>query len=240
MSEFTPVTKGSTSVKDDLRLAASDRKLSIDQIDFDLLSYETHYKKRDDEEWQTMSGDNILKPITQEELYSSDFLLNQKYQIRIRAFTPHPYLDLHFSVAISKTSGLVSAIIDPSSVIPLKKGVKEFKKRVMEAKQTGLEPMKADVVRLKQYQEEAYRLNEDVAKLREDENYLEALHDTLEKFYEADLQGEVVYHGSYNGLDRVVFVDTKTREEYSVLPVGEVKRIGLELYGERKKILLEH
>lgn len=602
MSEFTPVTKGSTSVKDDLRFAASDRKLSVEQIDFDLLSYETHYKKLEDQEWHLMSGDNLLAQITQEELYSSDFLLSQEYQITIRSFTPHPYLDLHFSVAVSKSKGVVSAIIDPSSIIPLKKGVKEwikevinkkklrlgfligmadeeldveinrlliriqkdgslkvpynlimakffppiepindaiilhykkedksksliegvkpgdlileyifpkpgrngrgldgapmivpeptvkyagvikvddatvrveqddksmryyamtsgflkrdqgvfsvahdlqlesvsmkktgsieagidkeiflavnqkkfnedavgigvhidvqkvdiggivgentkiraeelsiaaqthrksdinvsqiatiqlhrgnlkakeanidmlegghieadivrinkmlggevigrkvyvnvlysharitalesieinsiegeggtlsidpfsvsayhekiaeaqnsiknleteliershklrdrqdvfkeknarikqFQKRVMDAKKSDLEPMKADVVRLKQYQAEAYEVNEAAAKLREDENYLGALRDKLEKLYEADLHGEVICHGSYNGLNRVVFMDPKTRQEYAVLPVGEVKRIGLELHGNQKKIRLD-
>ncbi|MDD5212649.1 MAG: hypothetical protein PHV62_09570 [Sulfuricurvum sp.] len=603
MSEFTPVTKASTSIKDDLRFAASDRKLPVEQIDFDLLSYETYYKKGEDEEWHHMGGDNILTQITQEELYSSDFLLSQEYQITIRSFVPHPYLDLHFSVAMSRSKGLVTAIIDPSSIIPLKKGVKEwikeainkkmlrlgfmigmadeeldvrinrllitiqksgslkvpydliiakffpaiepvddaiilhykkgdknksliegieagalileyifpkqgrngrgldgapiivseptvkyagaikvddttirsehddkstryyaivsgfikreqgvfsvanelqlesvsmkktgsieagidkdiflavnqkifnedavgmgvhidvqkvdidgivgentkiraeelsiaaqthrksdidvseaatiqlhrgnlkakeanidileggrveadivhinkmlggeviarkvyvdvlysharitalesieinsiegeggtlsidpfsvgayhekileaqnsikeleveliershelrdrqnvfknknarikqFQKRVIDAKQGGLEPMKADVVRLKQYQKEAYELNETASKIREKEGYLEALCNKLDKLYAADLHGEVICHGSYNGLNRVVFMDPKTRQEYAVLPVGKVKRIGLELYGEKKKILQEH
>lgn len=603
MSEFTPVTKASTSIKDDLHLAASDRKLPVEQVDFDLLSYETHYKKREDQEWHPIGGDNILTQISQEELYSRDFLLSQEYQITIRSFVPHPYLDLHFSVAMSKSKGLVTAIIDPSSIIPLKKGVKEwikeainkkklrlgfligmadeeldvqinrllitlqksgsltapynltiakffppiapvndaivlhykkeeksksliegvqsgdlileyifpkqgrdgrgldgapiivpeptvkyagaikvddgtirseqddksiryyamasgflkreqgvfsvanelqlksvsmkktgsieagidkdiflavnqkifnedavgmgvhidvqkvdiggivgentriraeelsiaaqthrksdidvtematiqlhrgnlrakeanidmleggrieadivrinkmlggeviarkvyvdvlysharitalesieinsiegeggtlsidpfsvgayhekiaeaqnstknleaeliershelrdrqnifkaknarikqFQKRVMEAKKSDLEPMKADLVRLKQYQAQAYELNEAAAKLREDESYLGALRDKLEKLYEADLHGEVICHGSYNGHNRVVFMDPKTRQEYAILPVGEVRRISLELHGEKKKILLEH
>lgn len=603
MSEFTPVTKASTSIKDDLRFAASDRKLPLEQIDFDLLSYETYYKKGEDQEWHLMSGHNILTQITQEERYSSDFLLSQEYQITIRSFVPHPYLDLHFSVAMSRSKGLVSAIIDPSSSIPLKKGVKEwikevinkkmlrlgfmigmadeeldvhinrllitiqksgslkapydliiakffpaiepvddaiilhykkedksksfiegveagglileyifpkqgrngrgldgapiivseptvkyagvikiddatirseqddkstryyaivsgfikrdqgvflvanelqlesvsmkktgsieagidkdiflavnqkifnedavgmgvhidvqkvdidgivgentkiraeelsiaaqthrksdidvsevatiqlhrgnlkakeanidileggrieadivhinkmvggeviarkvyvdvlysharitalesieinsiegeggtlsidpfsvgayhekveeaqnsikeleakliershelrdrqnvfknknarikqFQKRVVDAKQGGLEPMKADVVRLKQYQKEAYELNEAASKIRENEGYLEALRDKLDKLYTADLHGEVICHGSYNGLNRVVFMDPKTRQEYAVLPMGKVRRISLELYGEKKKILQEH
>lgn len=603
MFEFTPVTKASTSVKEDLRFAASDRKLSIEQIDFDLLSYETYYKRLEDQEWHIMSGDNLLSQITEEELYSSDFLLSQEYQITIRSFIPHPYLDLHFSVAMSKRQGLVTAIIDPSSIIPLKKGVsgwikeainkkmlrlgfmigmadeeldlqinrllitlqksgslsapynlkigkfspaiepvndaivlhykkenksksfiegvkkedlifeyiipkqgrngrgldgapiivpeptvkyaaaikideatirseqdeksiqyyalesgflkrekgvftvshdltlesvsmkktgsieagidkeiflavnqqkfnedavgmgvhidvqkvdiggivgentkiraeelsvaaqthrksdmdvsevasiqlhrgnlkakeanidileggrveadivrinkmlggevvarkvyvdvlysharitalesievnsiegeggtlridpfsvgayhekiaevqnsiknleleltershslrdrqsvfkeknariKQFQKRVVDAKKSGLEPMKADVVRLKQYQKEAYDLNEEASKIREDECYLGALHNKLDKLYTADLHGEVICHGSYNGLNRVVFMDPKTREEYAILPVGTVKRIGLELHGEKKKILMEH
>lgn len=603
MSEFTPVTKASTNIKNDLRFAASDRKLSVEQIDFDLLSYETYYKKGEDQEWYLMGGENILTQITQEELYSSDFLLSQEYQITLRSFVPHPYLDLHFSVAMSRSKGLVSAIIDPSSIIPLKKGVKEwikeainkkmlrlgfmigmadeeleirinrllitiqhngslkvpyeliiakffpaiepvddaiilhykkenksksliegveagglileyifpkqgrngrgldgapiivseptvkyagiikvddatirseqddkstryyammsgflkrdqgvfsignelqlesvsmkktgsieagidkdiflavnqkifnedavgmgvhidvqkvdiggivgentkiraeelsiaaqthrksdmdvsevatihlhrgnlkakeanidileggrieadvvhinkmlggeviarkvyvdvlysharitalesieinsiegeggtlsidpfsvgayhekiaevlnsikereaelikrshelrdrqdvfknknarikqFKKRVVDAQQGGLEPMKADVVRLKQYQKEAYAFNEAASKIREDEGYLEALRNKLDKLYTADLQGEVICHGSYNGRNRVVFMDPKTRQEYAVLPVGKVKRIGLELYAEKKKILQEH
>ena len=86
MVQFTPVTKASASVKEDLRKAASDRKISVDELDFDLLSYETYYKRLPDQDWHPMHGVNLLTQITQEELYSSDFLLKQEYQIKIRPF----------------------------------------------------------------------------------------------------------------------------------------------------------
>lgn len=138
MAEFTPVTKASTNVKDDLRFAASDRKISTDEVDFDLLSYETYYKKLTDKEWHILPGSNVFAQLTQEELYSSDFLITQEYQIRIRPSVPIRHLDLRFSVAMNKTRGIVTAIIDPSSIIPLKKGVQEWIKTVINKKKLRL------------------------------------------------------------------------------------------------------
>ena len=123
---FTPVTKVSMNIKNDLRLTASDRKISVDSIDFDLLSYETFYKRLPDHEWHPLYGNNLLTQITQEELYSSDFLLSQEYKIIIRPLRPSPYLDLRFSISMSKARGLVTAVVSSASTIPLKKGVKEW------------------------------------------------------------------------------------------------------------------
>ncbi|MDP1784946.1 MAG: FapA family protein [Sulfuricurvum sp.] len=138
MAEFTPVSKASSNIKEDLRLAASDRKLTANDVDFDLLSYETYYKRIEDTEWHPMNGDNVLEQITEEEMLSSEFLLQQQYQICIRPFVPHQYLDLRFSVAMSKATGKVTAVIDPTSVIPLKKGVQEWIKEVINRKKLRL------------------------------------------------------------------------------------------------------
>lgn len=138
MAEFTPVTKASTNIKEDLRFAASDRKLSAEEVDFDLLSYETYYKRVSDKEWHIMPSGDLYAQITQEELYSDEYLLSQEYQIRIRPSVPILYLDLRFSVGISKAKGILTAIIDPSSTIPLKKGVQEWIKTVINKKKLRL------------------------------------------------------------------------------------------------------
>ena len=156
MADFTPVTKASTNIKEDLRLAASDRKIRADEIDFDLLSYETYYKRFDDTEWHPMNGSNLLAQITAEEIHSSEFLLSQEYQIRIRPFVPHQYLDLRFSVAMSKAKGIVTALIDPASTIPLKKGVQEWIKEAIDHKKLRLgfmigmadEELRDEIIRL--------------------------------------------------------------------------------------------
>ncbi|MFA6188689.1 MAG: hypothetical protein WC680_05365 [Sulfuricurvum sp.] len=156
MANFTPVTKASTNIKEDLRIAANDRKIRADEVDFDLLSYETYYKRFDDKEWHPMNGADLLAQITKEEIYSSEFLLSQEYQIRIRPFVPHPYLDLRFSVAMSKTKGTVTALIDPASIIPLKKGVQEWIKEAIDHKKLRLgfmigmadEELKDEIIRL--------------------------------------------------------------------------------------------
>ncbi|MDD5211864.1 MAG: FapA family protein [Sulfuricurvum sp.] len=138
MAEFTPVTKASTSVKEDLRFAASDRKISLGEVDFDLLSYETYYKKSTDKEEHVVQSGNVFAQFTQEELYSSEFLLCQEYQIKIRPPIPMGHLDLRYSLAMNKTKGVVTAVIDPESIIPLKKGVQEWIKTEINKKKLRL------------------------------------------------------------------------------------------------------
>ncbi|MFA6188688.1 MAG: flagellar assembly protein A [Sulfuricurvum sp.] len=138
MAEFTAVTKASNNVKDDLRLAATDRKLNADEIDFDLLSYTTYSKKVEDKEWNLVPGENPFVNITEEELYSSEFLLSQEYQIKIRPFVPHQHLDLQFTVGMSKAKGMLTAMINPASIIPLKKGVQEWIKEAINRKKLRL------------------------------------------------------------------------------------------------------
>lgn len=138
MAEFTPVTKASTSVKEDLRFAASDRKITLDEVDFDLLSYETYCKKSTDREGHVVPSGNVFAQFTQEELYSSDFLLTQEYQIKIRPSMPIGHLDLRYSLAMNKTKGIVTAVIDPESIIPLKKGVQEWIKTEINKKKLRL------------------------------------------------------------------------------------------------------
>lgn len=138
MAVFPSVTKTSTNVKDDLRLAAKFYKADPHDIDFDLLSYETYCKRGNDADWSPLREDNLLAQITQEELYSSEFLLRQEYQIKIHPFVPHQYLDLRFSVAMSKAKGTVTALIDPASTIPLKKGVQEWIKEAINRKKLRL------------------------------------------------------------------------------------------------------
>lgn len=138
MAEFTPVTKASSNVKEDLLFAASDRKLSTEEVDFDLLSYETYYKRVSDKEWHVMPSGDVYAQITQEDLYCDEYLLTQEYQIRIRPSVPILYLDLRFSVGISKAKGILTVIVDPTSTIPLKKGVQEWIKTVINKKKLRL------------------------------------------------------------------------------------------------------
>ena len=126
------------NIKGDLRLAASDRKISVDEVDFDLLYYETFYKQLPDLEWHRIYGDNIHTQITQEEIYSSDFLLSQEYKVTIRPFVPSAYLDLRFTVSMSKKRGLVTAVISPASTIPLEEEVKERIKEAINKKMLRL------------------------------------------------------------------------------------------------------
>jgi prefoldin subunit 5 len=130
MSNFVPVTVLSSNVVQDIKKAALAQRVPVDSLDFDLLSYETSFKGTVDEEWHVFEGD-ILTQTTEIEVRSPHFLLRQEYQIRIRSQKPHPYLDLHFTIATDKTKSKVIAIIEPSSKIPLKKGVQEWIKEAI-------------------------------------------------------------------------------------------------------------
>lgn len=135
---FTPVIKLSTDVMGDLLLSASDRKISIDDVDFDLISYETYFKGTVDDEWQFLGDTDLLTQTTETEIRSEHFLLRQEYQIRIRPFSPHTYLNLRFTIATDKYKSKAVAVIDPTSVIPLKKGVQQWIKEAIIRKQLRL------------------------------------------------------------------------------------------------------
>nr|AOR51213.1 hypothetical protein [uncultured bacterium pBC1] len=134
MSTFIPVTVVSTNVTQDLKKVALAQRIAVEKLDFDLLSYETSFKGTGDEEWQILQGDDLLTQTTEIEVRSPHFQLQQEYQIQIRLERPHPYLDLHFTIATDKTKSKVIAVIEPTSKIPLKKGVQEWIKEAITRK----------------------------------------------------------------------------------------------------------
>lgn len=125
----------STDITEDLLQAANNLGISADTIDFDLLSYETYFKGTVDDEWQILGEQSLLERSTEVELRSDIFLLRQEYQIRIREYRPHPYLDLRASIATDKYKSKTVLIIDQQSTIPLKKGVQEWIKEAIVHKQ---------------------------------------------------------------------------------------------------------
>lgn len=134
MPTFVPVTLVSTNVTQDLKKAALEQRVPVELLDFDIFSYETYFKETTDEEWQRLREKNLLSQTTEIEVRSPHFMLRQEYQIHIRLEKPHPYLNLNFSIATDKTKSKVIAIIDPSSKIPLKKGIQEWIKEAITRK----------------------------------------------------------------------------------------------------------
>jgi hypothetical protein len=135
MSAFVPITLISSNVTQDLKKIALEKRIAVEKLDFDLLSYETYFKESMDEEWQLLRESNLLSQTTEVELRSPHFQIRQEYQIHIRLLKPHPYLDLNFSIATDKTKSKAIAIINPASKIPLKKGVQEWLKEAIVRKQ---------------------------------------------------------------------------------------------------------
>lgn len=135
MPAFVPITVISSNVTQDLKKIALEKRIAVEKLDFDLLSYETYFKETMDEEWQLLRENNLLSQTTEVEVRSPHFQIRQVYQIHIRLLKPHPYLDLNFSIATDKTKSKAIAIINPASKIPLKKGIQEWIKEAIIRKQ---------------------------------------------------------------------------------------------------------
>lgn len=132
---FTPIIQTSTDINNDLSNVANARGISSDSVDFDLINYKTYYKNSSHDEWQVLDNINLLSVATETEIRSKLFSLTQEYQIRIREYTQHPYMDLRIHIACDKYKSKAVAIIDSSSTIPLKKGVQDWIKDAIIKKQ---------------------------------------------------------------------------------------------------------
>lgn len=122
------------TVPDELKKIAQQWNLPIDTIDFDLLSCQTQYRGAIDEDWHILDGNNLGEITTEVEIRSPLLLIRQEYQLLVRPFVPHPHFDLRFTMASDKYKSKLVAIIDPSSNLPLKKGLQEYLKETIDRK----------------------------------------------------------------------------------------------------------
>lgn len=120
-----------SDVLDDLKKLAQQWNLPLESVDFDLLSYQTHYRGTIDEDWRTLESTKLEEITTEVEIRSSTLLLRQEYEILVRPISPHPYFDLHFTMASDKYKSKAVAIVEPSSKLPLKKGLQEYMKETI-------------------------------------------------------------------------------------------------------------
>ena len=129
-----------SSVSTALTQAAQAWGIPVEKIGFDLLSYQTYYRGTVDEEWRTLEVSRLEDVTTEVEIRSSPFEVRQEYQIIIHPLQPHPYFDLHLSLASDKNKTKAIVIIDPSSLLPLKKGIQDYIKEEIRSKklQAGL------------------------------------------------------------------------------------------------------
>ncbi|MDP2193057.1 MAG: hypothetical protein Q8K36_00810, partial [Alphaproteobacteria bacterium] len=97
-------------------------------------SYQTQYRGAIDEDWCTFDGDNLGDITTEVEIHSPLLLIRQEYQLLVRPLVPHPYFDLRFTMASDKYKSKLVAIINPSSNLPLKKGLQEYIKETINRK----------------------------------------------------------------------------------------------------------
>lgn len=115
--------------------------------------------------------------------------------------------------------------------------IKTFQKRVLTATKAQRAPNKSDLIRVKQYKRDALKLQEQSRELQHEEQRLQESQERLEKFDAAELHAQIIYHGEYNGHTKVIFVDTKTDEEYFMVPQGKHEIISLTKVDDEKKIV---
>jgi hypothetical protein len=119
------------NVLDELKKIAQQESLPLEAIDFDLLSYQTQYKGIVDEDWKALEGDDLKGVATEVEIRSKIFLLRQEYYIKIHPVRQNPHFNLRFTMASDKYKSKLVAIVDPSSSLPLKKGIQEYLKETI-------------------------------------------------------------------------------------------------------------
>ncbi|MDD2828790.1 MAG: hypothetical protein PHW18_04375 [Sulfuricurvum sp.] len=130
-----------SSLQEALKQGSLTSGVESDKIDFDLLTYRTYYRGTVDEEWRLLENNTRLEAVTTEvEIRSSPFEVRQEYEFILHSPQPHPVFDLRLTLAMDKYRSKAIAIIDPSSKIPLKKGIQEYIKQELHRKklQAGL------------------------------------------------------------------------------------------------------
>ncbi len=126
MSKFTPVTKTSTNINKSILQAAKDRKLKPQQIDFDLLSFQTFYRTPKLKEWTLL--DTQLEHLFDEKMIRSPLLeLRQEYEIRLRPYDKdYLPLKLDLKLTANKTKSKIIAIINPENIFPCASDIKKL------------------------------------------------------------------------------------------------------------------
>lgn len=117
-----------------LRQASQQWDIPLERIDFDILSYQTYYKGNIDAEWIMLLTSRLEDSLLEKEIRSSSFYLKQEYQLTFKPLEEHPHFKIKLSLATDRLKTKAVAIIDPSSQIPLKKGIQEYLKALLHKK----------------------------------------------------------------------------------------------------------
>jgi len=114
--------------------------------------------------------------------------------------------------------------------------IKVFQKRIIAATKASKAPNRADMLRIKQYKSETQTLKEESENIKAKENEIETKNSELNKFYEAELYAKVINRDKYDGHTQVIFIDTKTAQEYIMRPDGVYEKLFLVKNGDEKVI----
>ncbi|WP_455757687.1 flagellar assembly protein A [Sulfurimonas sp.] len=114
--------------------------------------------------------------------------------------------------------------------------IKVFKKRILAATKASKAPNKADVLRIKQYKIDAETLKEKLETIKAQEDKIESKNIELNKLYELELHAVIINKDKYDGHTKVIFVDTKTSQEYTMTPDGVYEKLFLKKDGNEKVV----
>lgn len=114
--------------------------------------------------------------------------------------------------------------------------IEKLRQKVSAAIKAGKQPIRADVARIKLHKQEEEKFKERVDKIEEIASQLVVLRSELENLQDADLHASVIHHGRYNGHTSITFIDTKTKQTYSIAPDGDKRNIYLSRKNDKKKI----
>ena len=98
--------------------------------------------------------------------------------------------------------------------------IKKFQAKVLQAQKAGQEPMKQDIIRLRQYKKTSEELKNKETLIEQEQIALEKLELELKQLYEQDLHAKIIHHGNYDGHTQIVFVNPKNQEKVVAAPVG--------------------
>jgi hypothetical protein len=115
--------------------------------------------------------------------------------------------------------------------------IKVFQTRVLKAQKAGKKPMKQDTIRLKMFQKEVQKFQDEKLAIDAKEELLSTLEQKLQHYYEKDMHAKVICHSSYDGHTKVIFVDLQTKEEIMQLPQGNYETITLTRNLDGQKVI---
>ena len=113
--------------------------------------------------------------------------------------------------------------------------IKTFQKRILAATKAGKTPTKQDTIRIRQYKLDAVKIQNRLQEIEEKEHELLDAKERLQKYDEPEMYAKIIHRNVYDGHTSVEFINSKTSEKYSMIPIGTYETLFLkELDGEKK------
>lgn len=115
--------------------------------------------------------------------------------------------------------------------------IKTFQKRINEAKSSGKNPMKQDVLRIKEYKRKSEEFKTKQDALSKEKHEIEKLEFQLSQLFDQDLHAQIKTHSLYNGHSKITFVNPKDAKEITIIPNGSMGTISLELNKDGQRVI---